>query len=359
MIPGVSELKILSIPEQIAAYLRGELANGRWSGQLPGRHELAKQLGVGITSTEAALKLLERDGVLVWPGAGRMRRILVPQESGKRRSLRVKILLYENNDRGLPDEIELLARLREAGHAADFAPKSMHDLGMRVEKVARLVEKHPADAWVVSAGSREILEWFSSQSIPAFANYGRSTGLPMAAASALKTPALESALGRMVELGHRRIVMLARVERRKPTPGVFEQHFLGQLAAMGLQTGNYNLPDWDDHPAGLRARLDSLFQHTPPTALIIGEMQIFQAVQQYLARRSLQVPEQVSVLCTFADLSFAWCEPAISHIHWDSHPLVQRVLRWARNVACGKPDIRQAVIKAVFAEGGTIGPVPK
>ena len=235
----------------------------------------------------------------------------------------------------------------------------MHDLGMEVEKVARFVKKHPADAWVISSGSREILEWFASQPVPAFANYGRSTGLPMAAASALKTPALETALQRMVDFGHRRIVMLARAERRRPTLGLFEQYFLNKLAAVGLQTGNYNLPEWDDHPDGLRACLDSLFRYTPPTALIIGEMQVFQAVHQYLARRGIPIPERVSVLCTYPDMSFAWCDPAVSHIRWDSRLVIQRVLRWAANVACGKPDIRQAIMKAEFVEGGTIGPVAK
>lgn len=351
--------KILTIPEQIADFLRTELANGRWSGQLPGSHQLAKQLGVGITSMEAALRQLEREGFLAWPGAGRMRRILLPLESSKPRSLRVKILLYENVDRGLSDEIELIGKLREAGHTADFAPKSMHDLGMDAEKVARFVKKNPADAWVISSGSREILEWFSQQPVPAFANYGRFSGLPIAAASALKTPALEAALRRMVELGHRRIVMLARRERRKPTPGPFEQHFLSQMAAMGLQTGYYNLPEWDDHPAGLRSCLESLCRHTPPTAFIIGEMQVFLAAQQYLARRGFMLPEQISILCTFPDQSFTWCSPAISHLRWNNYPLVRRVLQWAHNIANGKSDLRQTHTTAEFVEAGSIRRAPK
>jgi DNA-binding LacI/PurR family transcriptional regulator len=347
-------LKILSIPEQIANYVQDELAKGRWSGELPGRFELAKQLGVGITSMEAALRQLERDRVLASQGCGRMRRIVAPGKAGKTRSLNVKVLLYESTDRGLPDEIELLARLREAGHVADHAPKSMHDLGMRVEKVARFVRKNPADAWVVSSGSREIVEWFSNQSTPAFANYGRFSGLRIAAASARKLPALATALHRMVELGHRNIVMLAREERRKPAPGFFEKSFLTELEALGLQTGPYNLPHWDDHPAGLRICLDSLFQHTPPTALIIGEIQVFQAVQQYLARRGISIPERVSLLCTFPDLTFEWCDPVISHINWASHLVIRRIVGWANNVAKGKADLRQTFTQADFINGGTI-----
>ena len=348
----VSELKILSAPEQIANFLRTQIANGRWSGNLPGRLELAKELGVGISSMEEALRQLERDGFLLRRGAGRTRLIA---SSGKSRSLRMKMLLYESVDRGLPDEIDLQAKLRHAGHIADFAPKSMHDLGMRVEKVARFVEKNPADAWVVSSGSREILEWFAQQSIPAMAIYGRFSGLRLAAASAQKTDALAAALRRMVELGHRRIVMLVREERRKPAPALFERFFLSQLDALGLETGPFNLPHWDDSPSGLRACLDSLFRHTPPTALIICEPQILQATQQFLARRSILIPEHVSLLCTYPDLTFDWCDPAISHIRWDQSAVAKRVLNWAHQVARGKNDCRQIYTPAEWIAGGTIG----
>ena len=36
------------------------------------------------------------------------------------------------------------------------------------------------DAWVIIAGSREVLEWFVEQQIPAFALFGRRDGLPIA-----------------------------------------------------------------------------------------------------------------------------------------------------------------------------------
>jgi DNA-binding FadR family transcriptional regulator len=80
----VSQLKILSIPEQIANFLRSELANGRWSGSLPGRFELARQPGVGISSMEEALRQLERDKILASQGAGRTRQIVVSEHSGWR-----------------------------------------------------------------------------------------------------------------------------------------------------------------------------------------------------------------------------------------------------------------------------------
>lgn len=121
---------------------------------------------------------------------------------------------------------------------------------MKPERVARLVADQPADAWVVSAGSREVLEWFSGRSVPAIAMYGRFSGLTIAAASPRKTPAILAAVRKLVGLGHRRIVMLSRMERRKPDPALAEQAFLDELVAQGLPTGPCNLPDWDDSPAG-------------------------------------------------------------------------------------------------------------
>ena len=54
---------------------------------------------------------------------------------------------------------------------------------MDAGRVSRFVRKTKADAWIVCAGSREVLEWFSAQPVPAFALFGRRDGLPIAAAN--------------------------------------------------------------------------------------------------------------------------------------------------------------------------------
>ena len=76
---------------------------------------------------------------------------------------------------------------------------------MDVKRVARFVTANQADAWVIIAASREILEWFSSQSVAAFAFFGRSAGLPMPAIKPAKPVAYVAATRQLIELGHRRI----------------------------------------------------------------------------------------------------------------------------------------------------------
>jgi hypothetical protein len=78
-----------------------------------------------------------------------------------------------------------------------------------------------------------------------------------------KNPALALAVRRLVELGHRRIVMLVREERLKPYPASFEQTFLHELTASGIAVGPYNLPVWEDNRSGFHRCLDSLLELHP------------------------------------------------------------------------------------------------
>ena len=78
---------------------------------------------------------------------------------------------------------------------------------------------------------------------------------------------------------------------------------------------------------------------------------------QFLASRGIRVPSEVSLVCTDPDPSFAWSDPPVAHLRWDSRPLVRRIVRWANNASRGKEDIRQTTVPAEFVVGGTIGPV--
>ncbi len=343
----------------MAAHLREGLLQGRWSGDLPGRQRLARELGVSGKIVEAALGLLEREGLLVGQGPRRRRGIALPEGAIKPRPLRVAFMLHEASNMQNHYIVELQHLLIEAGHQFIFASQSLSDLRMDVQRVARMVGKIAADAWVVVAGSQEVLRWFAAQPTPAFALFGRRRAVSIAGIGPEHLPALLTAVRRLLELGHRRIVTLVRPERRIPQPGQLERAILAEIAATGIPVGPYNLPDWDGTRDGLYRCLDSLYQLTPPTALIIDEASIFIATQQHLARRGILAPQHVSLVCCEPDPTFDWLEPPITHIRWDSRPLVRRIVRWADNVARGKDDRRASFTNAKFVEGGTIGPVKR
>jgi DNA-binding LacI/PurR family transcriptional regulator len=351
----MARVRIFSAVEQVAAFLREELSRGQWGDLLPGVDRLAPELGVSRKTLEAALSLLEDEGVLVRQGP-RRKRSIVRGSIAPNSKLRVALLAGEVNDFRLEYIVELQHRLAEAGHHVFFPPKTLIELGMEPARIARLVERTDADAWVVLAGSYEVLEWFSRQPAPSFALFGRRRGLSIAGVGPDKGPAYVAAVRRLVGLGHRRIVLLARPRRRLPEPGASEQAFLNELAAHGLAVSAFNLPSWEETIDGFQARLDSLFQLTPPTALIIDEGPLFAAAQQFLACRKILVPQDVSLICTDADPSFDWCQPSISHIRWDSRPVVHRIVRWVDHVSRGRRDLRQTLTFAEFVGGGTVGP---
>jgi DNA-binding LacI/PurR family transcriptional regulator len=274
----------------------------------------------------------------------------------QRKMLRIAILAGDTADLGLDYIVELRHRLQQAGNVVHIAGRTIADLRDDAGRMGRLIRSTDADAWVVLGGSRKVLEWFAGRPEPVFALFGRRGGLPMAAVGPDKPAAIAAATRELIRLGHRRIVLMARPRRRLPEPGAPEKAFLRELAAHGLAVGGYNLPAWEETPEEFHRCLEELFRVTPPTAMVIDETAFFFAAQQFLARRGLRVPEDVSLVATDPHPDFHWCRPSIAHITWDSGPLVRRIARWAANVSRGREDRRQTLTPATFVAGGTVGP---
>ncbi|NNC86944.1 MAG: substrate-binding domain-containing protein [Akkermansiaceae bacterium] len=352
------DLEILSPSEQVARHLRRDLLRGRWSGTMPGVPSLAAELGVDAKTVWAATLLLEQEGLLAGQGAGRPRRIVPPKRRTEAPPLRVALLTFDSAAQGAAYALELRHLLEEKGHLPFFPGKTLLELRMEVGRVARFVRETTADAWVASAASREVLEWFAEQGTPSFALFGRRGGLPMAGAGPDKAPVFALLTRKLIALGHRRISFLCRRPPRLPRPGSSVRAFLGELGAAGIATGEFNLPDWEESREGFERVLDALFDHTAPTALILDEAFLYHAAHHHLGRRGLRVPQDVSLVCTDRDPTFAWCQPSVAHIRWRYRPVVGCVVRWAQNVARGRDDRRQTLTKAEFVEGGTIGPAP-
>lgn len=342
-----------TITAQVAEHLKEQILQGKWVGALPGRDRLATELGVSHMTVTRAVAQLEDEGLIVSQGNGRSRRIVLP-ESGRKKSrcLRIAVLLYEAEDTNQIHVVDFVHRLREAGHRVDYAEKTLTGLKMDVKRVGRLVKKTGADAWIVISGSREILSWFAAQTLPCFGLFGKLSDLAIAGGGANKRAAYDAASSRLVELNHKRIVLLGRW-----IGDCFSRQYLfGAFEARGIPASHYSMPRFTDTPEGFQSCLESLFAMTPPTALIILNPELVYVVQQFLARRKLLVPEDVSLICADPDTRFLWCRPTIAHINWDSGPWVRRIARWAENVARGKRDTRKAITLGEFIDGGSVGP---
>jgi biotin operon repressor len=285
--------RFLSMTDQVTNVLREGLLHGRWRDVLPGRNRLARDLGVSHKTVEAAMRRLVKEGLLVSRGPGQRRGIMLPEGVPEPGRLRIRILPYGPEDRSHALCIDVLKRLNEAGYDAAFTTKSLKELGMDVKRVSRFVTKTPADAWIITACSREALEWFCAQTAPAFAMFGVKSGLPIAGVGVKKN--MGHVIRHLASLGHRCIVLLTSIEHVQPKPALLAQSFLEEMKHEGIETSSYNLPAWGRKPEELHQCLGSLFKHTAPTALIIDESPIFLAVQDHLARRGIIAPRDISL----------------------------------------------------------------
>jgi len=343
---------------QLSRHLGEELALGRWHGKMPGVTKVGGDWGVSRDPVEGGRRELEREGLLQAQGPGKKRVIVAEGTAARKRKLRVVVFLGEPSDRSAAHFVELIHALREAGHDAEFAPKTQIELGDSAARVARMVAGTPADAWVVYSGPRWVLDWFAASPVPVFAFAGRANRVPIPSIAPDKVTPMREAVRRLVALGHRRIVLLCRPHRVVPEPGRFERALLEELEAQGIATGPYHLQTWDETAEGFFKALDSLFRYTPPTALFVEEPPFVTAAFQFCIKRGLRVPEDFSLICTDPDPGFQWCQPSIAHIAWDSRQLIRRIVRWAENLRVGREDRQKGFFKARFVEGGTIGPVP-
>jgi DNA-binding LacI/PurR family transcriptional regulator/DNA-binding transcriptional regulator YhcF (GntR family) len=352
----MQQASFLSITEQVVEHLRSGIASGRWSQTLPGRNQLAKELGVNPKTVEAAMQTLEQSGMILSQGAGR-KRLINPKLSHSPRAMRIAILTFDHTtDRNIDYMVECFHSLIEAGHSPYYTARSLTDLRFDIGKIARMVEENTADAWIILGGTRDVLQWFAGRAKPCFAIFGEHIGLPMASFGPNKAPAFSAATKTLLDFGHQRIVLLCRRARRQPTVNRSVGTFVEEMQQARIPCGDYNLPDWEENNAGFQRCLESLFRLTPPTAIIVDEASYLIATFQFLLRRGITVPGDVSLVCTDDDPSFANCEPPIALMSWETEPLKRRILQWANNISRGKTDHRSITTPATFINGGTIGP---
>lgn len=355
-----------SAAEQAAAHLIDELGRGRWRGVLPGVNRLAEDLGVSRETMRAALVLVERQGFLRPQGEGRARVIVedVSRSVERRSGLRVGMLLRESLDKEVNGAFQRLLmrlwhRLEETGHMCLFAPKSQEDLGHNPARIIRMAKQIPVDAWLVSAGSLEVLQWFAACDVPSLALGGRIKGLTIAGASRDPLPAYRALFRQLIAMGHRRITLISGRERRLPTLSMIEQTLKQEFEANGIPFGPFNVPDWEPTPEGLDIRLRELFRVTPPTAIQVHSAAATVGVLSFLHRHRIRVPDDVSLICESMENAMAWHLPPLAHFSTDWDGILLRVLRWVDGVAKGKVDKRQMSTGAVFHPGGSISPPGK
>ena len=255
----------ISIIDQTIEHIREGIREGCWTEKLPGLRPLAEELGVSRESLRTALRRLEADGVLASGDQGDSRRILGKPASSRRETMRIAILPARRMETESVADQSLILRLMHDLEAAgyDCTLVSPHGHAPGVAAVTRLVAEKNADVWMIYQGSLEVLKWFSEQPVTSLAIGGHHHTLPVAAIGFDYDTAVREVVGKLVGLGHRRIVFISPDFARRPTPALPVKTFLASLAAAGLRAGEYNSPEWEEVSGGPSHAAGFAFQTHP------------------------------------------------------------------------------------------------
>ena len=346
--------------ELVAARLIEGMRDGRWTDSLPGVLRLASEMDVAPNTVRRAIRQLEEDGVLSHRGKGRGRTIAAAGISRRGKAhLSIAILRHDRSLRDNPHTslvlTEIMHALETSGHTVFFCEKSQSELEHSVRGISGVLSRTRADAWLIEAGSRRLLEWCVGRPTPCMALYGDPTDLSIAGIGPEGEAAFRDCARHLIDLGHRRIVYITGGAHRKPGLGRSAQALMDELVAHDIQVSSYNFPDWEETPQGFEELLERLFRHTPPTALIVDESPQVIAALAFLARKGISVPEQVSVISAQPDGVLDWCHPPLAHMAWDATSLMRHIVRWAEDVRKGREHKGVTGVPMYFEPGGTTG----
>ena len=236
---------------------------------------------------------------------------------------------------------------------AEFLSCPLKSVELPAKRLAQRVESYSADAWIIHLGNTQLLQWFSDQSIP-FLAWGAVgfTGVANILATSLSST-LRKVVGHLAASGHQRIVWLCPEHYRPPLAPAY----VDILKRVGIHSSPFHLPEWEESPAGLNHVLTSLFQITPPTALILNRPSHMIGTLAFLAKHRIRVPEDVSLFSLWDDPIFSWHHPGlrIAHVRLQDEFYVKSLLSWTRNLMRGIDRKERHIVPVNMVPGNSLG----
>lgn len=360
-------MRYQNLVDQTCDHIRIAIETGRWTERLPGERRLSSELTVSRGTLKGALRRLHAEGLLGEGRAGSRvgRAIIKCPVSSQPGGLRVGILVCGEDDaiasRCLRYRNEVIHRLLLSGHSPCLVRHVVHG-PEKIQKgrLAKRVEDSRSTTWILDNVPAGILRWFEEREMRVLADVGPSCGEARRAyAGSRIDTGLHACVEHLLELGHRRIVLIAPHLHRKPElPAIFRV-FLNQVGAISKQSQSYHIPEWDGTSEGLQATLASLFRFTPPTAIIAWDTSLAMGVSGYLLRTGHSVPRDVSLAVITSSQALTWLIPGVdvARLEFDEELSIIRTIRWVEHVAAGHDTVgKDYRVSTSFRPGNTLAP---
>ncbi|MBM3842990.1 MAG: GntR family transcriptional regulator [Verrucomicrobia bacterium] len=349
--------QLLSV--QTAAVIEAGIRSGRWTRELPGQHELCRQLVVSRKTLRVALQALHHRGLVTLrqglPTAVRPARGRATAARGVRRVL---LLLPEPLWRLRPSVgrwvSELRPRLLEAGLGLELV-EGGRAYGARPESaLTHLAHTHPRSAWVAFAGTLALQCWLHASGHPAVIVGSVFPGLELASIEYDHAAIARHAAARLRALGHERTAILLR-----RTGSAADATTCAAFAA-GLGEGA-PAPVLLAHEAGMPniarqvARLTAL--RPRPTALFVTKTLAVPAAYTLLSSAGLAVPRDLALVCREDDPFLDYLAPSVARYGTDPAAIARKLAVLLGRIAAGESlRITHDLLQPRFIPGGSLAP---
>jgi len=354
-------LRRSSLVAQVADAVRREILRGVWREWIPSERDLSQALHVSRNTCRKALQILRHEA-LIEPVLGQGIRINRPAvrkaHSASRHLHSVGIIIPEMMSRMYPRHSLLVDELRH----------ELFDLGVRVElhvgpayyrrkprlALERLIEKNHHDCWIPLLSHEPLQKWFVKEKIPCVVSGSAYAGVVLPSVDLDYRAICRHAAGKLIALGHRRIVFFNRRSRAagdlESEVGFAEGVHISSHPQIEARTVYHN-----DSRENITYLVDHLFgSSAPPTGLLIASSYCYLSVASALARRGFRIPADVSLISRDDDQFLSYVDPEPARYLNDVGIIVRKIMFLLRPILEGG-SVKFDPVRIVprFASGGS------
>ena len=347
---------------QVADAIRTEILKGGWIDWIPSERELSQMFHVSRNTCRAALRTLYREKLLESvPGLGIKIDQPTVQKARSRspHSVSVGLIIPQSVSRLRPTHSLLIEELREQlfDHQVRMHVYSSpaYYRARPQNALKRLVEKNQHACWILVLSHHSLQAWFAARGIPCVVSGSIYPDIRLPSVDYDYRAICRHAVGKLIGLGHRRIVFFNRQWR---AAGDLESEvgFLEGINAspQGNVSGRVVL-HLDDRQSVANLIRQLYAADSPPTALIVANSYCYLSVVTTLARLGLLVPRDVSVICREDDQFLAYVEPEPARYLNNSAALARKMMSLIRPLLEGNVSRLEPVrLLPQFNAGGSV-----
>lgn len=347
-----------SLITQTTAGILEEIKTGRWTGWLPGEHELCKQLHVSRTTVRAALDELGRKGMIKCR-QGRRREITSRGSAQIRTKSKRVVLLMPDPFQGMLFRAFLIDRLRERlaeeGYLVEthvsrvpFRARSPQQL----EKLAIMLQ--PA-GWVLMSSTESLQKWFAARGLPCVIAGTRYEGVELPSVDVDYTAVCHHAVGQFLSRGHRRIALL------NPHPGAAGEtatetgFHKAILEAKGRGVEAF-IVKHNGTVENICARIDTVMtRRQPPTAFLVSRARHALTVLCYLLQKRFCVPADAALISRDEESYLEDVIPTMARYSNNPGAFAAKLSRTVIEMVHGTNRVIDHKVASQFISGQTLG----